>query len=182
MQAIAFGIGSSFHMTMKVDSPRVSVICIMSENRVIARSGDQIWYIAEDLRHFKETTIGHPVIMGRKTFDSMEQQPLPGRTNIVVTSNRDYRPAGATILHSVDDALESAAKLDRDEIFIVGGGEIYRQTLPRVDRLYLTIVEGSVEGDTYFPDYSDFSQVISERNGASEGYHYRFLTLERPAG
>lgn len=182
MQAIAFGPDSSFHTFMTVASPRVSIICIMSENRVIARGGDQIWYIAEDLRHFKETTMGHPVIMGRKTFDSMDRQPLPGRTNIVVTSNRDYRPEGATVFHSVDEAIESAARQDPDEVFIVGGGEIYRQTMPRVDRLYLTIVEGSVEGDTYFPDYSEFSRVMFEKSGASEGYRYRFLTLERPAG
>jgi dihydrofolate reductase len=129
----------------------VSLIAAMSENRVIGRDGDLPWRLPRDMHRFKTLTTGHPVIMGRKTFETLTK-PLPNRHNIVVTANRSYVAVGADVTHSLDAAL--ALVEDDAEVFIAGGGEIYRLALPIADRIYLTVVHGTFEGNARFPEFS----------------------------
>ena len=130
----------------------ISLICALGSNRAIGRNGDLIWRISDDLKRFKRITYGHPIIMGRKTYESIGR-PLPGRTNIVITGNKSYSADGCIVTHSIEDALNVAAdSKGADEIFIIGGGEIYRQTINQANRLYLTLVEDEPEdADTFFP-------------------------------
>ncbi len=171
---------------MSKASPEICVIAAMSENRVIGKDGKIPWRIPEDLRKFRDLTTPHPVIMGRKTFDSVYEilkRPLPNRVNIVVSRQMPLRGfEGITVAYSIEEALMVGTILDNKQVFIAGGGEIYRQTIDRADRLYLTLVEGSFEGDTYFPDYSAFDKVISEQAGQSGDFKYKFLELERSSG
>ena len=129
----------------------VSIIVAMGRNRVIGKDNSLIWHLPADLKHFKETTMGRPIIMGRKTFESVGK-PLPGRTNIVVTRRKDYRAPGCLSAGSVKQALELVA--GEPEVFIAGGGEIYKQSLPLADRMYITIIDHDFEGDTFFPEFS----------------------------
>jgi dihydrofolate reductase len=132
----------------------LSIIAAVSENRVIGRKGGLPWNLPADQAFFKRVTIGHAVIMGRRTYESI-RRPLPKRTNIVVTRNPDFEAPGAVVVDSLDTALEIAA--DDDEVFVAGGAELYREALPRADRLYLTLVHACVEGDAFFPEI-DFSR------------------------
>ena len=152
---------------------KISVIAAMSENRVIGRDGSLPWHLPTDLARFKATTTGHTVIMGRKTFESVGQ-PLPNRRMIVITRNNDYQCAGVFIAHSLDEALDHAAR--EDEIFILGGEAVYRIALPRADRLYLTIIHATIEGDTYFPtlDFDDWKLVEDERYEVDDRHAYAF--------
>ncbi len=166
---------------------RISIVVALGDgalhNRVIGKDNQLIWHIPDDLRHFKELTLGHPVIMGRKTFDSIIAKlgkPLPQRVNIVVTRNTDFSYGGVLTAHSLPEALEKARVIDSEEIFIGGGTEIYRQALPYADRLYLTLIEDDKEGDAVFPEYEkEFTKKISEESHEHEGLKYRFVTLER---
>lgn len=126
----------------------ISIIVAVAQNGVIGADNKLLWHISEDLQRFKRITTGHPVIMGRKTFESLGR-PLPNRENVLITRRKDYSPEGVRIAHS----LEEAAGLfpSDEEVFIIGGGEIYRQALDIADRLYLTIVKHDYEGDTHFP-------------------------------
>ncbi len=128
---------------------RQSLIVARSENGVIGRGGRLPWHLSADLRRFKQLTMGHTIVMGRKTFESIGR-PLPGRTSIVVTRQPDYRPPGVLVAASLDEAQRLAA--GDTELFYIGGGEIYRQVLPQVERIYLTRVDAEVEGDTVFPE------------------------------
>lgn len=159
-------------------SPKVSLIAALSENRVIGKGNSLPWHIPEDLKHFKEVTSGHPVIMGRKTFESIGRL-LPKRLNIVVSRDEQYVVEGATMARSLDQALEIAKNYDREEVFVIGGGQIFGQAMSVADRLYLTIVHTEIEGEAFFPDYSEFNKIIEEREGKSEGFTYTFKTLER---
>ncbi len=166
--------------------PRVSIIVAVDKNRGIGKTdlgvGKMLWNISNDLRRFKELTIGHALIMGRKTFESVLfylKKPLPGRTSIVVTRDKNYKYDGVIVVHSIEDALKEARKKETEEIFVIGGAQIYEQALPFVDRLYLTLVDGRYDADTFFPDYSDFKKKISEEKGESTGILYTWLTLER---
>ena len=152
---------------------KISVIAAMSENRVIGRDGSLPWHLPTDLARFKAITTGHTVIMGRKTFESVGQ-PLPNRRTIIITRNNDYQCAGVFIAHSLDEALDHAAR--EDEIFILGGEAVYRIALPRADCLYLTIVHATIEGDTYFPtlDFDDWKLVEDERYEVDDRHAYAF--------
>ena len=162
---------------------KVSIIAGVAENMVIGRENNLLWNIPEDMKRFREITSGHPVIMGRKTFESLPLtfRPLPNRTNIVVTRDSSYKvPEGVIVVNSVEEALKIAKGKDKEEIFIIGGGQIYAQTIGLADKLYLTIVKGEFEGDTFFPDYKkDFKRVVFEKDGEHELYKYKFLELER---
>jgi dihydrofolate reductase len=161
--------------------PRISIISAISQNRAIGKKNKLLWHIGEDLRRFKALTEGHPVVMGRKTFESLGKA-LPNRTNIVVTRDKMFEIPGVVIARSLEEAIEVAKKENPPaggEIFIIGGGQIYEQAIKLADKLYLTIVEGEYEADTFFPDYSDFKKVIFEEKRESEGYKYEFLELER---
>lgn len=163
--------------------PRISIIVAHSKNMVIGKGNELIWEIPDDHARFKKITIGHPVIMGRKTWESIPPKfrPLPGRTNFVVTRDGLYKASGATVTTSLDDALTQAESAPgSEEIFIVGGGEIYKQALPLTDRLYITLVNKDVDGDTFFPEYSNlFSKKISEEHKEFEGLKYSYVVLEK---
>jgi len=156
---------------------KISMIAaIASENRALGKNNRLIYHIPEDLKRFKEITLGHPIIMGRKTFESIGQ-PLPNRTNIIITRDLEYFVEGAVIVHSLEEALRQAQ--GDDEIFIIGGGQIYQEAIKTADKLYLTIVEGNPQADTFFPDYSDFKKVTFEEAHELDGLKYKFLGLER---
>ena len=133
----------------------VAMIVAVGKNGVIGSQGEIPWRLPSDFAHFKRTTLGKPLIMGRKTFESIGK-PLPGRTNIIVTRRRDYRPEGAVVVSSLAEALEKARRVavadGATEVMIGGGGEIYREAMPQAERLYVTHVEAAPEGDAYFPD------------------------------
>ncbi|HEX7456514.1 MAG TPA: dihydrofolate reductase [Candidatus Nanoarchaeia archaeon] len=158
--------------------PKVSIIAAISEKRAIGKGNKLLWHIGEDLKRFKKITFGHLVIMGRKTFESLGR-PLPNRANIVITHDEAFKVPGISVAHSLEKAIEDARYEEKDEIFIVGGGQIYEQGIKYADKLYLTIVEGEYEADTFFPDYSEFKRVVFEEKRESAGYKYRFLELER---
>lgn len=163
-----------------MNKPRVSIIAAMSaQTRAIGKDNGLLWHIPDDLKHFKKVTSGHPIIMGAKTFESIGF-PLPGRTNIVLTLDKDWARDGVVLCHSLEEALEKANAIDSEEIFIIGGGQIYTLALPFADRLYLTLVDDKKEGDTYFPDYSSLHLTETAReNRTHEGLDYSFVTLER---
>jgi len=156
---------------------KVSAIAAIGKNNVIGKKNELLWRIPDDLRRFKKLTMGHPVVMGRKTYESIGQ-PLPGRDNIVITRDLSFRPDGVSIFNTVDDALRYAKSLS-DESFIIGGGEIYKQTLPQIDRLYLTLIDDEKEGDVFFPDYSEFKKETFREERRHEGLKYTWINLER---
>lgn len=147
----------------------VSLIVAVSKNGVIGRDGDLPWHLPIDLRHFKSTTMGHHLIIGRRTWDELGRA-LPGRTMVVITRSRRFEAEGATVVHSLEEAVEVAE--NDDEPFIGGGAHIYRMALSRdlVDRLYITRVHAEIDGDTYFPevDFEAWKLVFEERHEADE--------------
>lgn len=160
--------------------PRISIIVARAKNGVIGGGNELLWRISDDLKRFKSLTSGHPIIMGRKTYLSMGK-PLPNRTNIVVTRDKNMNLSGCIVVHSIEEAIERAEGVDREEIFVIGGEQIYRQALPFADRIYLTQVDKEFEGDAYFPDYSDFKKVAFEESRFDEktGLSYKWITLDR---
>jgi dihydrofolate reductase len=159
---------------------RLSIIAAMSANRVIGSHNDLPWRLPADWKRFKSLTMGHHLIMGRKTFESIGQ-PLPGRTTVVVTHQTGYAPEGVLVAHSVEQALQMAA--GDDEVFVAGGAQIYQQMFPRADRLYLTSIHEEFEGDTDFPEFeeSDWQLISEEKHEPDEKnlYPYTFLIYER---
>lgn len=166
--------------------PRLAVIVAAAENGVIGAANDLPWYLPEDLRYFKRVTMGKPIVMGRKTFESIGRA-LPGRANIVITANRDYRPEGVIVVASIEAALvqaESAAvAAGVDEVLVIGGAQIYQQALDRADRLYLTRVHATVEGDAYLPEISWENWVEHSREWhaaiGENSYDYSFIVYDR---
>lgn len=163
--------------------PHINLIAAIARNtRVIGKEGGHLpWYIPEDFKHFKQTTMGHPIIMGRTTFEEFGGKLLPGRTHIVITRQADYvAPEGVIVAHSIEDAIARARKIDTDEIFIIGGGQIYTAGLPFADRLYLTLVDTDITGPVKFPEYeSRFSKIVSRRESKDENFAYEFVVLEK---
>lgn len=165
---------------------KLSMIVAAAQNRVIGRDNALPWYLPNDLKYFKQTTLGKPIIMGRKTYESIGR-PLPGRTNIVITRQADYQPEGVKVVHSVEEARDLAASVclidGQSEAMIMGGAEIYTLALPHADRLYLTEVHADVEGDAYFPEYdkSDWQEVSREDFSAegSNPYNYSFVVYDK---
>ena len=136
----------------------VSMIAAVGKNLELGKNNDLIWHFKEDMKFFKETTMGHTVVMGRKTFESLPKA-LPGRKNIVISSNAEYQAQGATVVTSVEEALQIA---DNEEIFVIGGGKIYAEFLPYADKLYLTEIDAEcADADTYFPQFNK-SEYIKE--------------------
>ena len=167
-------------MAQENKKTRISAIAaITASDRGLGKDNRLLWKIPEDMAHFKKLTMGHPVISGRKNFDSMGRV-LPGRANIIVTRDLNYRKENCTVVHSMEDALFKAKALNNEEIFIIGGGEIYKAALPYTDRLYLTIIEGEKEADVFFHDYAEFTKIVSKEKHEHEGIVYSFVTLERP--
>ena len=159
--------------------PHISIIVAHSKNMAIGKANSLPWRLPDDLKRFKKLTTGHPIIMGRKTYQSINR-PLPDRTNIVVTRDMGLEIPGCVVVHSAAEAIKKAQEVDREEIFIIGGAEIYKETLPLADRLYVTVVDMYVDGDAFFPEYSNkFSKKISEESGEFEGLKYSYLIFEK---
>jgi dihydrofolate reductase len=156
--------------------PKISLISAIAEkNRAIGKDNKLLWDIPNDLAHFRKITSGHPVIMGYKTYLSIGRL-LPNRLNIILSKD-DVDVPGATICKSIPDAIDIASKKDENEIFFIGGGSVYAQAIKIADKLYLTLVQGEYDADTFFPDYSDFDKTISDQSEESNGYKYRFVEL-----
>ncbi|WP_162052759.1 dihydrofolate reductase [Pontibacter pamirensis] len=159
----------------------IAIVVAAAENNVIGKDNGLIWHLPADLRHFKQITMGHPILMGRKTFESIGK-PLPGRTSIIITTQKDYAAEGCVVTHSVQEAIEKAKQLDQ-EICIIGGAEIYRQALPLTDVIYLTRIHHTFEGDVSFPKMKEeeWETVEQEHHESDEKnkYSYSFLTLKR---
>ena len=166
--------------------PRTSIIVAVGRNRVLGKDNRLLWNIPEDLKRFKTLTLGHPCIMGRRTFESivvMLGKPLPGRTNIVLIKPDEdaSMPAGANVItaHSIPEALKKAHSVDT-EVFVIGGAQIYKQMLSYADRLYLTLIDDEKDGDAFFPEYESlFTKKVSEEEREQSGLKYRWLTLEK---
>jgi dihydrofolate reductase len=168
---------------------KISMIAAMANNRVIGANNAMPWHLPADLKHFKKVTLGKPIVMGRKTYESIGKA-LPGRLNIVISSDKSYRLEDATVVNSCEQAIDTANNYfgtqepKQPELMIIGGGTIYQHFLPLCHRLYLTHIDLTVEGDTHFPDYlADYSwqELESESHGAEQAnpYNYRFVTLQK---
>ena len=157
-------------------TPKIKIIAAVCTNRAIGRGGDLLFHISDDLRRFKALTLGHPIIMGRKTFESFPKGPLPGRRNIGVSRRSDYAPAGAEVYPTPEQALAACA--DAGEVFIIGGGEIYRRFIESASELLLTEIDASpADADTFFPD---FSLPLAEASEWTQTVpSYRFATYRR---
>ena len=157
-----------------------SLIVARAANGVIGKDNGMPWRLPADLAHFKRTTLGRPVIMGRRTWESIGR-PLPGRRNIVVTRNTGFPAAGAEIVGSLDAAWHAAA--DADEVFVIGGGQLYAEAMPAADRIYVTEIGENFEGDTHFPDIdpAEWTQTLLGEHAPDErnAHRLRFLLLER---
>ena len=142
----------------------ISLIVAASENNAIGKGNAMLWHLPEDLKFFKNTTWGLPVIMGRKTFEAVGK-PLPGRTNIIVTSNPNWQAENTITTTSIEDAIKVANETNAKEIFITGGGEIYKQTMPIADKVYLTRVHTTIDGDAFFPEMDEHTwEVLFEKH------------------
>lgn len=157
------------------------MIAAMAHNRVIGQGNKMPWHLPADLQHFKRITLNKPVIMGRKTYESIGR-PLPGRRNVIISRNDSYQMEGIEVVKSVDDAL--ALVSGAEEVMIIGGGLVYEQFLPLCERLYLTFIDLEVEGDTRFPEYENVANwelVESQSNEPNEKnkYSHKFVTLQK---
>lgn len=159
----------------------ISLMLAMDENRLIGRDNQLPWYLPADLQYFKKVTMGHPIVMGRKTFESIGRV-LPGRENIVVTRNAEFKAEDVTVLHSIDD-VKKLADSSEQELFVIGGAEIFKEILPVTDRLYITEIHHAFEGDTHFPEIEEEDWVqrsvtpgtVDEKNR----YPHDFIVLDR---
>ena len=158
----------------------ISMIAAMANNRVIGLDNKMPWHLPAELQLFKRATLGKPIVMGRNTFESIGR-PLPGRLNIVLSRQAEYQPAGVTVVATLDDAITAAG--DVEELMIIGGATIYHQCLAAADRLYLTHIDLTTTGDSWFPDYEQYTWRELEHEAypadASNPYAYRFSLLER---
>ena len=161
-----------------VSNHRVSIIAAIGKNRELGKMNELIWRISDDLKRFKTLTMGHPIIMGRKTYESIGK-PLPGRTNIIVSRMAPEAP-GCTVVNSFVRALDLARNIDQQEVFIIGGAQIYAEALPLSDRLYLTLIDDTnAHADAFFPPYPDFTRVVSSEPHEDFVPPYRWSILER---
>lgn len=157
----------------------VSLVVAMADNGVIGKGGALPWRIPEDMRHFKVLTMGKPCIMGRKTWDSLPKKPLPGRENIIVTRDREFRAEGGFVAHSVEEAIAHAN--EAEEICVIGGADIYKAALSRATRIHLTEVYGSFEGDIALSlfDKAIWHETTREDHATPDGLRYSYVTLDR---
>lgn len=163
-----------------MNQPALILVVAVARNRVIGRDNQLPWRLKTDLQHFRTLTLGHPILMGRKTWESLGR-PLPGRRNLVISRQHDLSAFGAEVFSSIDDALAAAA--DAEQIAIIGGSQLYQSLLPRADRIELTEIHADIPGDTFFPafDRSKFRETRRECHNADEDneYDFDFVTLER---
>ncbi len=166
---------------------RISAIAALDSKRALGKNNQLLFHIPADFVRMKELTSGYPIIMGRKTFESIGRV-LPNRTNIIITRDTTFQYEGAVVVHSLDEALKKAEATlatnyqlptTENEVFIFGGGQIFAEALPQIGRLYLTLVDHDFQGDTFFPDYSEFTKVVAKEERHDWEYPYTFLTLEK---
>ena len=164
---------------------QVSIIVAIAENNVIGKDNRLIWHLPADMKFFKEKTSGHCIITGRKNYESIPEKfrPLPNRTNIIITRQSDYRAPGAIVVRSIEKALDEAMQTGDAEIFIIGGAEIFKQTIDKATKIYLTKIFHSFDGDTYFPeiDFKQWKEIRREDFQPDEKnkYAYSFFELEK---
>lgn len=157
----------------------ISFIVAAAENNVIGKNNQLPWHLPADMKFFKNTTWGLPVIMGRRTLNEFGGKPLPGRLNIVITRQKDFKLEGTVVVHSIKDALFVASDADAKEVFIIGGGEIFKEAMPIADRIYITRVHAEVEGDTYFPEIDEKKwRRVSQRSMPADEKHAYNFTFE----
>jgi dihydrofolate reductase len=159
----------------------IAIVVAVAENNVIGKDNQLIWHLPADLKHFKNITMGHPILMGRKTYESIGK-PLPGRTTIIITRQSDYKAEGCIVVNSIDKAITEAKKLD-DCACIIGGAEIYRQSLDLTDTIFITRIHHKFDGDTFFPEikYAEWETINEEHFEPDEKnkYRYSFIELKR---
>lgn len=162
----------------------ISLVVAASENNVIGKDNRLLWHLPNDMKFFKNTTWGMPVIMGRKTFESLGK-PLAGRTNIVMTRDKDFTAKGATVCSNMEEAMKAAAETDAKEVFVIGGGEVYKQVLPHANRVYLTRVHTKLEGDAFFPELPATDWILLSQldftADAKHAFAYSFQVWQRNA-
>lgn len=156
----------------------ISLIAALTQNKVIGKNNDLPWHLPDDMKYFMKTTTGHHVIMGRKNYESLPEkfQPLPNRVNIVVTHQKNYKAENCTVVHSIEEGIQIARTANQQELFIIGGAEIYTQGFLQADRLYLTEIQGTLEGDTYFPEFNkaDWKEISRTPHLADERHAFAF--------
>jgi len=160
--------------------PHLSIIAAIAKHHVIGIDNTLPWRLPEDLKRFKALTMGHHIIMGRKTYESLGRL-LPGRTTVIVSRNRDYTVPGALVVASLQQALEACG--NDEEIFVIGGAELYREALPMADRLYMTEIDAEFAGDAYFPEYprSGWREVAREHHVSADGLPFSYVTYQANA-
>ena len=160
----------------------LSIIVAVSENGIIGLDNQLIWRLPDDLKRFKKLTLGHPMIMGRKTFESIGK-PLPGRQSIIITRDKDFSFEGTIVVHSLQEAIEVAKKIETEEAFIIGGGDIYRQVQGNCDRLYITEVHTQTQGDTFFqiekPELWQETERTHHDTDENHAFSFDFVNLSR---
>lgn len=163
-------------------SADIVLVVAIADNDVIGDANRIPWRIADDMKRFKALTIGKPMIVGRKTYESFPRRPLPGRTNIIVTRDRAYTADGAVVVHSFDDALARARSENPTEIIIAGGADIYALSLPHATRIELTEVHADIKGDTHFPRelFNSWRETVRDERVTADGLKYAYVTLTRP--
>ena len=158
----------------------ISLIAAMDRNRLIGNRNQLPWHLPADLAHFKKITLNKPILMGRKTYESIGR-PLPGRQNIVLTHNRSLNIEGVTVVNSLEEAIESLK--DASELMVIGGSTLYELALPQAQRMYLTYVDGEFEGDAWFPEFDEnewnISELVTQEPDEKNSYGCRFITYER---
>lgn len=156
---------------------KLAIMVAHDPNLLIGAEGGLPWHYSEDLKHFKRTTMGHPLVMGRGVFEELNEKPLPGRENIVLSRTQKYEHVPTYA--SVDEALQQLEQQGAELVFIIGGGEVYRQTLDRADLLYVTEIHEEYEGDTWFPEYRDKISTVWEEIEREDGEELSFVTYRR---
>lgn len=154
----------------------IAMVACMSQNRVLGKDNKMPWHLPEELKYFRRVTMGHTIVMGRRTFESIGK-PLPGRKNVILTRSSDYHPEGCEVVHQLEEVLAF-----QEDVYIIGGAKVYKQFLPYADRLYLTIIHEEMEGDAFFPEMGEEWKVVEEQPGITNEQNphpYTFYTFEK---
>ncbi len=162
--------------------PLVSLVAaIGTRTRGLGKGGELLWRLPDDMKRFKALTTGHTVVMGRKTWESIPEKfrPLPDRTNIVITRDDSYEAFGAIIAHTLAEALQKAREVEQEEVFVIGGAQVYADSLTEANRLYLTLVDSDDEADVFFPDYAEFTREVSREEHPDFSPPCSYVVLER---
>ena len=161
----------------------LSIVVAASNNNMIGKSNQLLWHLPNDFKFFKNTTWASPVVMGRKTFESLGNKPLNGRVNIIITNQKNFVANGATVVHSLEEAIQFCKQSDYKELFVIGGGEIYKQSIVKANKIYITRVHTNIDGDTQFPviDETQWQLVFDEphQKDAKHAFDYNFQLWTR---